>query len=226
MTLGELLVDAFNRIREGAESAVSGLSPEQLAERPTSNANSIGWLVWHLTRVAGRPRRGRGRPRAGVDERWLARAVRAALRRRRHRLRPHPRPGRRRCAVSTREQLVGYLDAVHAATRGLRPAAHPRRPRPGRRRALGPAGHARRTPGQRGQRRPAARRPGRLPPRAAWTPDQLRRLTTARFSGSGGPAPRHGAGSPRRTAPRAPSAGAAGAGHPLRHCASRRCCPR
>ena len=51
MTLGELLVDAFNRIREGAESAVSGLSPEQLAHQPAPGANSIGWLVWHLTRV-------------------------------------------------------------------------------------------------------------------------------------------------------------------------------
>ena|SRR6476661_2836764 len=51
MTLGDLLVDAFTRIREGAEAAVRGLSPEQLAQRPTPNANSIGWLVWHLTRV-------------------------------------------------------------------------------------------------------------------------------------------------------------------------------
>lgn len=51
MTLGDLLVDAFDRIRAGARAAVDGLSPEQLAERPTGKANSIGWLVWHLTRV-------------------------------------------------------------------------------------------------------------------------------------------------------------------------------
>src|SRR6476620_587272 len=51
MTLGELLVDAFSRIREGAAGAVDGLTPEQLAQRPSSNANPIAWLVWHLTRV-------------------------------------------------------------------------------------------------------------------------------------------------------------------------------
>ena len=51
MTLGELLVDAFDRIRDGAGAAVHGLTPEQLAERPGPGANSIGWLVWHLARV-------------------------------------------------------------------------------------------------------------------------------------------------------------------------------
>ncbi|WP_457254373.1 mycothiol transferase [Pedococcus sp. P5_B7] len=51
MTLGELLVDAFDRIREGACDAVDGLTPDQLAERPSDRANSIGWLVWHLARV-------------------------------------------------------------------------------------------------------------------------------------------------------------------------------
>jgi len=51
MTLGELLVDAFDRIRDGAQDAVDGLTPDQLAERPSDRANSIGWLVWHLARV-------------------------------------------------------------------------------------------------------------------------------------------------------------------------------
>ena len=51
MTLGELLVDAFDRIRDGARAAVDGLTPDQLAERPSDRANSIGWLVWHLARV-------------------------------------------------------------------------------------------------------------------------------------------------------------------------------
>jgi uncharacterized damage-inducible protein DinB len=51
MMLGELLVDAFDRIREGARAAVDGLTPDQLAQRPSDRANSIGWLVWHLARV-------------------------------------------------------------------------------------------------------------------------------------------------------------------------------
>jgi hypothetical protein len=51
MTLGELLVDSFNRIREGVHEVVDGLDADQLAERPGPEANSIAWLVWHLTRI-------------------------------------------------------------------------------------------------------------------------------------------------------------------------------
>jgi hypothetical protein len=46
-----LLVDAFGRIREVVHRAVDGLSEEQLAHRPGEGANSIAWLVWHLTRI-------------------------------------------------------------------------------------------------------------------------------------------------------------------------------
>ena len=51
MTPAELLVDAFERILQTATGAVEGLSDEQLATRPARDANSIAWLVWHLTRV-------------------------------------------------------------------------------------------------------------------------------------------------------------------------------
>lgn len=51
MTSAELLVDAFGRIRGIVGAAVRGLSPEQLAFRAGENANSIAWLVWHLTRI-------------------------------------------------------------------------------------------------------------------------------------------------------------------------------
>ncbi|MFC5995833.1 DUF664 domain-containing protein [Pseudonocardia hispaniensis] len=51
MKPAEVLCDAFGRIREGVRSAVEGLSAEQLAYRADEQANSIGWLVWHLTRV-------------------------------------------------------------------------------------------------------------------------------------------------------------------------------
>src|SRR5689334_23720945 len=51
MTLGELLVDSFERIRDGVHAAVEGLSPDELAHRPSPRANSIAWLVWHLTRI-------------------------------------------------------------------------------------------------------------------------------------------------------------------------------
>ena len=47
----DLLTDAFGRIREVVHEAVDGLTPEQLAFRPGPEANSITWLVWHLTRI-------------------------------------------------------------------------------------------------------------------------------------------------------------------------------
>ncbi|MBA0052162.1 DUF664 domain-containing protein [Streptomyces sp. AJS327] len=46
-----LLVDAFGRIRETVRDTVTGLSPDELTARLDPEANSIAWLVWHLTRV-------------------------------------------------------------------------------------------------------------------------------------------------------------------------------
>jgi hypothetical protein len=51
MKTADLLTDCFGRVREVALSAVDGLSVEQLSHRVTPGANTIGWLVWHLTRV-------------------------------------------------------------------------------------------------------------------------------------------------------------------------------
>ncbi len=51
MTTAELLADALGRIREVVHEVAAGLTPEQLAFRPQPQANSIGWLLWHLTRI-------------------------------------------------------------------------------------------------------------------------------------------------------------------------------
>ena len=51
MTSAELLADAFGRVAEDVHGAVDGLSEDELAERVDPDANSIAWLVWHLTRV-------------------------------------------------------------------------------------------------------------------------------------------------------------------------------
>jgi hypothetical protein len=51
MTSTDLLIDAFERIRDAVHPAVNGLSPDQLAFRPDDQSNSIAWLVWHLTRI-------------------------------------------------------------------------------------------------------------------------------------------------------------------------------
>ena len=47
----DLLLDAFGRVGESVPAVLDGLTPDQSAWRPTPRANSIGWLVWHLTRV-------------------------------------------------------------------------------------------------------------------------------------------------------------------------------
>ncbi|MCX5383840.1 DUF664 domain-containing protein [Streptomyces sp. NBC_00083] len=51
MNTAEVVTDAFGRVQEEVHAAVEGLSAEDLAFRPDGGANSIGWLVWHLTRV-------------------------------------------------------------------------------------------------------------------------------------------------------------------------------
>ncbi|AHI00901.1 putative damage-inducible protein DinB [Kutzneria viridogrisea] len=51
MGVGEVLADGFDRIREVVHEAVDGLTTEQLHWRADAEANSIAWLVWHLTRV-------------------------------------------------------------------------------------------------------------------------------------------------------------------------------
>src|SRR5206468_6286602 len=42
---------AFRRIRGVVHAVVDGLSAAQLAQRIDADANSIAWLVWHLTRI-------------------------------------------------------------------------------------------------------------------------------------------------------------------------------
>jgi hypothetical protein len=49
--IGELLVDAFDRVSGVTQKAVSGLGVDELAMRPGGTGNSIAWLVWHLTRI-------------------------------------------------------------------------------------------------------------------------------------------------------------------------------
>ncbi len=47
----ELLRDAFSRVRDQVEQLCSAISQEQATYRPDPDANSISWLVWHLTRI-------------------------------------------------------------------------------------------------------------------------------------------------------------------------------
>jgi len=51
MTSADLLTDAFGRIRQVVHEVMDGLTPDELARRVQPEANSIAWLVWHLTRI-------------------------------------------------------------------------------------------------------------------------------------------------------------------------------
>jgi hypothetical protein len=51
MRVSELLVEGFGRLPDLVRGAVEGLGAEQLRWAPAPDANPVGWLVWHLTRV-------------------------------------------------------------------------------------------------------------------------------------------------------------------------------
>ena len=115
MDVAALLTDAFSRIGEEVHDAVDGLSAEQLAYRVDADANSIGWLVWHLSRVQDDHVAGV----AGSEQVWTTRgwADRFAL--------PfpvgsigygHSSADVAKVRVESPGMLTGYYDAVAART--------------------------------------------------------------------------------------------------------------
>jgi hypothetical protein len=50
MNSAELLTDGFGRISPNVHRTLDGIAPEALTARLDPDANSIAWLVWHLTR--------------------------------------------------------------------------------------------------------------------------------------------------------------------------------
>ena len=50
-TIPSLIADSFTRVREGVTGVLEGISDGHLTWRPDPEANTVAWLVWHLTRV-------------------------------------------------------------------------------------------------------------------------------------------------------------------------------
>jgi hypothetical protein len=111
LTATDLLVDAFGRIRQVVHRVVDGLTPQGLAFRIDAEANSIAWLVWHLTRIQD----DHVADVAGVEQVWTSNgwAERFAL--------PfdesatgygHSSDDVAAVRVDTAELLTGYHDAV------------------------------------------------------------------------------------------------------------------
>ncbi len=74
MKTTDLLLDAFGRIAEEVADTVEGLSEDQLAFRPGPGANSIAWLVWHLTRVQdNHVAEAAGEPELWLEDGWVDR---------------------------------------------------------------------------------------------------------------------------------------------------------
>jgi hypothetical protein len=130
MTTGaELLADAFDRVQEAVHEAVEGLDAEQLSRRIDPDANSITWLIWHLTRVQD----DHVADLAGLEQAWLGGGwvKRFALP-----LDPraigygHSSDEVGSVRVESPELLTGYHDAVHRQTvdyvRGLSEADYDR----------------------------------------------------------------------------------------------------
>jgi len=67
MKPNELLIDAYSRIKQLVHTSASGLNQEQLAYRPEPGANSIAWLIWHLTRIQD----GHLAGATGLEEAWV-----------------------------------------------------------------------------------------------------------------------------------------------------------
>ena len=63
-----ILADGFGRIQEGVAELTTGVSDETAWWRPDPEANSIAWLLWHLTRVQD----DHVADAAGADQVWPA----------------------------------------------------------------------------------------------------------------------------------------------------------
>ncbi|KAA0941781.1 mycothiol transferase [Streptomyces apricus] len=115
MDAKDILVEAYGRIKDEVHAAVVGLSADELNARPGGRANSISWLVWHLTRVQD----DHVADAFGLEQVWLSQgwADRFAL--------PldkgdtgygHSPQQVAEVRVDADDLLTGYYDAVHEQT--------------------------------------------------------------------------------------------------------------
>lgn len=111
----DILIDGHSRIREEVHAVVEGLGPDELNARPSHDANSVSWLIWHLTRVQD----DHVADAFGLEQVWLTQDwfKRFGLDLPRHDTgygHSSTRVGKVR--VDSGELLTGYYDAVHEQT--------------------------------------------------------------------------------------------------------------
>ncbi|WP_307618926.1 DUF664 domain-containing protein [Streptomyces sp. V3I7] len=114
----DILIDGFGRIQEEVQAVVDGLDPDDLAYRPAPDANSIAWLIWHLTRVQD----DHIADAFDLDQVWLSQGwdKRFGLDLPRHDTGYGHTPAKvAKVRVDSGDLLTGYYDAVHEQTLGV-----------------------------------------------------------------------------------------------------------
>jgi hypothetical protein len=101
-------------VQEEVHAVCDGLTPEQVTARPGPDANTVGWLIWHLTRVQD----DHVADAAGLEQVWTTGEWSEWFGL------PFPpgatgygqSPDEVGAVVASAELLTGYYDAVHAQT--------------------------------------------------------------------------------------------------------------
>ncbi|MGV9289508.1 mycothiol transferase [Streptomyces sp. NPDC003719] len=117
MLAKDILIEGYGRIQEEVHAAVEGLDPDGLNARPAPDANSVAWLVWHLTRVQD----DHIADAFGLDQVWLTQGweKRFGLDLPRHDTGyGHSSAQVAEVRVDSASLLTGYHDAVHEQTLG------------------------------------------------------------------------------------------------------------
>jgi len=111
-TTADLLQDGYARIAHETRAVLDGLPPTLLTYRIDPSANTIAWLIWHLTRIEDDHLADAfGCGQVWIDDGW---ATRFAL--------PFPdgvvgygqTPAEVALVQPSADDLLGYFDAVHA----------------------------------------------------------------------------------------------------------------
>ncbi len=115
MDVSAILLDGFHRIRDQVMELLDGASAADLVERIDPDANTICWLVWHLTRVQDDHIAGV----AGTEQIWVKDgfADRLGLDLDRLDIGYGHESGQVARVKAGKEDLADYHDAVYEATR-------------------------------------------------------------------------------------------------------------
>jgi uncharacterized damage-inducible protein DinB len=118
VTSVEVLTEAYGRLPDLVRGAVDGLDADQLSIRPGGTANSVAWLIWHLSRIED----SHFAEAFGHDEVWLAHghADRWALDLDRNDTGYGHSPDQVDAVrVGSAQQLLDYFDAAHQVAQNL-----------------------------------------------------------------------------------------------------------